>query len=255
MDTNNRTEIPATTVPGELVVPKGSMWRRNPIPQCDSPISGGSQAWRRSKGRTDVGFLTSGHCYGPAFEPPVPGVYGFGGASCGSEYPDTACTPEEYEKQDFNFGIVDKIEVPSDLPPGDYTLGFRWDSEQTSQVWVSCADVTIKSVGLATKPFTPTKGCDFCCPEKKLGCSNCTQCLNDKVGDCAYCWNPLPGYNPSYAPPITCLGHEAEDGGAAHWVAGMPMPSGWSPGCPKCWADESACKPYQRPLSEVSMLV
>ena len=39
--------------------------------------------------------------------------------------------------------IVDHVVVPK-LPAGDYVLGFRWDCEETAQVWSSCADVTIK---------------------------------------------------------------------------------------------------------------
>ena len=39
--------------------------------------------------------------------------------------------------------IVDVLAVPSDLPAGEYVLGFRYDSEMTAQVWQSCADVTI----------------------------------------------------------------------------------------------------------------
>jgi len=37
-DVSNRTEIPAVTVSGDKVVPAGSMWRRNPIPPCNTPI-------------------------------------------------------------------------------------------------------------------------------------------------------------------------------------------------------------------------
>jgi len=38
---------------------------------------------------------------------------------------------------------VDRLAVPTTLAPGLYVLGFRWDAEQTSQVWSSCADVEI----------------------------------------------------------------------------------------------------------------
>ena len=30
--------------------------------------------------------------------------------------------------------IVDQIGIP-DVPPGDYVVGFRWDCEETTQVW------------------------------------------------------------------------------------------------------------------------
>jgi len=220
MDRSNRTEIPAVTVSGSMVIPENSQWRRNPVPPCNTPFSGGA--------------VSNKKCRKPTFEPAIPGMFGFGPGSCGSS--QVECTREEFLEHDFDFGIVDKVEVPQ-VPEGRYILSFRWESEQTNQIWNSCGDVTIKSSGAATEPFTPTVGCDPCLPEKIPVCSNCTGCLNDKTGDCAYCWNTLPGYNPTYAPDITCLGHEAPDGGAKPWKPGDSTEGGWSPGCPKCWAE------------------
>jgi hypothetical protein len=42
----------------------------------------------------------------------------------------------------FMFTMVDKLKVP-DVPAGDYSVSWRWDCEETPQVWNSCADVTI----------------------------------------------------------------------------------------------------------------
>lgn len=44
----------------------------------------------------------------------------------------------------INAVIVDHVLIPHDLPPGDYVVGFRWDCEETAQVWSSCADVSIR---------------------------------------------------------------------------------------------------------------
>jgi len=41
------------------------------------------------------------------------------------------------------FAVEDTIIVPADLPAGEYVLGWRWDCEHSSQVWNSCADITI----------------------------------------------------------------------------------------------------------------
>merc|ERR1712113_310014 len=227
MDVNNRTEIPATTVTGQKVLPVDSTWRKNPVPPCNTPISGGA--------------LMS-PCPGPTFEPAIPGLYGFGPGACGSSIAGTECTPEQFAERNFDFGIVDKVTVPN-IPEGDYVISFRWESEQTNEIWTSCADVTIKHSGDATQPFSQTgSDCEMCCPEMALPCSNCSSCVDDKTGDCAYCWNALPGYNPSYAPTTTCLGHEGEDGRSPKWFPGDEMLEGWSPGCQRCWADDSLCK-------------
>merc|ERR1712048_236568 len=79
MDRNNRTEIPATSVTGDKVVPVGSQWRKNPVPACNTPISGGA---------------VKSPCKGPIFPAPIPGVYGFGPGACGSSEVGTSCSPE-----------------------------------------------------------------------------------------------------------------------------------------------------------------
>merc|ERR1711937_791559 len=42
----------------------------------------------------------------------------------------------------MDFDIVDEVFIPQ-LEEGDYILSFRWESEQTPQVWTQCADVKI----------------------------------------------------------------------------------------------------------------
>jgi hypothetical protein len=44
--------------------------------------------------------------------------------------------------------IIDEVLIPKGLPTGKYVVGFRWDCEETSQVWASCADVLITGVGV-----------------------------------------------------------------------------------------------------------
>lgn len=236
LNVSDRQKIPAVRVTGDKVVPSGSIWTKNPIPPCNTPISGGAQHTP---------------CPGPTFKPPVPGgvgtAYGFGGGMCESDLPGASCNDAEFQKQTFDFGIVDQVRVPN-LPDGAYILSFRWDSEQTPQVWTSCADVTIKSEGAGTKPFTKTSECTACCGETAI-CGNCTSCVNDKSGDCAYCWNPLPGYAPG-APKIACLGYENEGGYAIDWQPGDDSSGGWSPGCTSCWNDENGCDPRVRELQD-----
>jgi len=35
------------------------------------------------------------------------------------------------------------VEVPAGLAPGEYVVSWRWDVEQTEQVWQNCGDVVI----------------------------------------------------------------------------------------------------------------
>ena len=47
---------------------------------------------------------------------------------------------------DWTGGVIsDHVQLPAALPPGDYVLGWRWDCEESNQVWASCSDVTIVS--------------------------------------------------------------------------------------------------------------
>lgn len=238
MDTSNRTEVPASTMK-EGTFPPGSQWRRNPVPAC----AGGNMG-------TGGGTGPQNPCNVPEFPPSMPGV--FGGGLGGN--------PKQIVSAEV--GIVDRVHVPK-VPPGDYVLSFRWDCEQTPQVWQNCADVTIKDQGEPTKPFTPLTCEGACCSGG--WCANCTSCLNDKTGVCAYCWEKhtwdLEGYVPI---AMTCLGHEDKTGGptysdfklrdlTAPWRL-LFLENGVSPGCPKCWANKDACSVRERP-SEASLVV
>merc|ERR1712151_683279 len=182
IDIKNRTEITAVRVT-EGVLPKGSVWTRNPIPGCnDVPRLGGHNH----------------KCSGPMFEPPAPGIYGFGPGACASG--QEKCTLEEMASRAMPYGIVDLVKVP-DVPPGDYVLSFRWDCEQLPQVWGNCGDVKIVApkTEKPTKPFSDWAGCESCCVET--------------LGPCAYCWSPLPGFTFGAIPQYQCLGYEGPDGG------------------------------------------
>merc|ERR1711920_808301 len=60
--------------------------------------------------------------------------------------------------QPADFSIVDEVEVPSKT--GEYVLSWRWDCEETDQVWNSCADIVITDgpVPAPTPEPTPTPG-------------------------------------------------------------------------------------------------
>jgi hypothetical protein len=50
-----------------------------------------------------------------------------------------SCNADKYH----DFSIVDRVVVPEDLDTGHYLLSWRWDCEQTTQIWQNCADVMV----------------------------------------------------------------------------------------------------------------
>lgn len=132
----NRTAIEAVRT-STGTNPAGSQWTRNPIPPCDNGNASASRP--------------IGWCGDPQFEPPLQhmfepnlkymtqrGLYGDGPG----QWP---LTEEELNvwTERFSFNIIDEVQIPANLSPGGYLLGFRYDCEQTTQVWQNCADVTI----------------------------------------------------------------------------------------------------------------
>jgi len=107
--------IPAlTTTKGTS--PAGSQWRRNPIPM-------GGLDWPVPASNCGIG-----HGQG-LFKPPCSGC-------CG----------------DYHlFSVMDEVAVPASLAPGNYTLSWRWDTEETPQVWSNCGDVTITAADTVKK--------------------------------------------------------------------------------------------------------
>merc|ERR1712070_500352 len=53
--------------------------------------------------------------------------------------------PDQVPGFDFrDYAIQDTLKVPTNIPAGEYVLGWRWDAEATSQVWSNCADISIE---------------------------------------------------------------------------------------------------------------
>lgn len=123
----------------------GKGWMVNPLPYrtsmaCDYRAQPGECKWKCpgcgaehgdaakdacpcdcSKKYPDLGLPAGGGGDDPYWLPnPVPGV-------------DT-----------HDYVIEDTVKVPN-VPPGDYVVGWRWDCETTSQIWSSCADITIEN--------------------------------------------------------------------------------------------------------------
>merc|ERR1712093_621966 len=123
-------KVPTSTYVGEAE----DQWRRNPIPGCNCDVGEGCGGK----------FLEgTGGCTGIDSTP-----YAIHGS------PTSACprgTMFEAHFDEFTqgylvgaankFSVMDEVNVPN--KPGEYVLSWRWDCEETDQVWSSCADIVI----------------------------------------------------------------------------------------------------------------
>lgn len=138
-------KVPTATYIGEA----GDQWRRNPVPGCNCDVG---------EGCGGKNFLeNTGSCSG---------VDSTAYSQHGS--PTSACpTGTQFEAhfdeftQGFlvgsanKFSIMDEVNVPN--TPGEYVLSWRWDCEETDQVWNSCADIVITDGPVpAPTPPAPT---------------------------------------------------------------------------------------------------
>jgi hypothetical protein len=116
----------------EGTIPKGSMWRKVPLPR-------GPWGWDMS---------------GPSFEPVCEESEACKAAHekkppcLGPEKPcECKCSGDGIGDLP-QLEIVDQVRIPADLKAGSYVLGWRWDCEESTQVWTSCSDVTIMNAVL-----------------------------------------------------------------------------------------------------------
>eukprot|EP00040_Diaphanoeca_grandis_P015562 m.79529 g.79529 ORF g.79529 m.79529 type:complete len:373 (-) comp25223_c0_seq1:151-1269(-) len=124
--------------------PEGSMWSMIPIPtnalgpRCiagpndTATTPNGCQPWESK--------LVGGPCI------PCPQTAGSDCSRCDNNWngvnsftpPCDGCSGSTH-----THAIRDVVKVPTDLAPGKYVLGWRYDCEATAQVWSNCADITL----------------------------------------------------------------------------------------------------------------
>lgn len=89
------------------------MWAMNPIPATPSDYS-----------------QVCPHPGGPVDAPTAYLKWGKNPTDCSGVWPTTLY-------------VEDTVIIPADIEPGEYVLGWRWDCEETTQIWQSCSDITI----------------------------------------------------------------------------------------------------------------
>jgi hypothetical protein len=110
-------------------MPEGSQWTKNPIPACGGGDGGFSQP-SGDRCPPEVGTLFPSPAISPETGEPLEGFC----ETSGSHWAPNCL-----------FTIVDQLQVPQNLEEGDYVLSFRWDCEQTPQVWTTCSSIRIKA--------------------------------------------------------------------------------------------------------------
>lgn len=86
-------------------VPLGSKWSLNPIPRYDHGAA------QQAKCDDKAPYRCTGMTDGSTAQP--------------------------------NLEIVDQVLIPQGIKAGAYVLNWRWDCEESNQIWQSCSDVTI----------------------------------------------------------------------------------------------------------------
>jgi len=155
-------KIPTKT----YVAPDGTEWRTNPIPgcACDNGIKCGGKDFLESKAHANHfhGTYSQGNCAGQYPKSTVYPQHGSPTSNC----PLGTMFEAGFDQftQGFlvgagnKFSVMDEVQVPNN--PGEYVLSWRWDCEETDQVWNSCADIVITDgpVPAPTPEPTPTPG-------------------------------------------------------------------------------------------------
>jgi hypothetical protein len=133
--------------------PAGSMWRKNPVPMCNCDLGYDCS----NKGATAGSKLAAASGQdGPGMFKPY-NVTNFHPGQTSTKCPTGVQYPTKWDDgagavpywpgqtggSNFEYSMIDQVRVPASIMAGEYILSWRWDCEETPQVWNSCADVTI----------------------------------------------------------------------------------------------------------------
>lgn len=116
-------------------IPAGSMWSRNPIP---------SGLWAREGPQFAPKCQESDECKDYTSRRGV--------ARGANKFKQGVCRCSGYSNGGPllpNLEVVDRVMIPRDLPVGRYVVQWRWDCEESDQIWASCSDVSVTAATAA----------------------------------------------------------------------------------------------------------
>merc|ERR1712115_270714 len=78
------------------------------------------------------------------FEEPAPGISGYiGNFAAFYSNTDVMVPPKVVGIEGFSFSVMDEVTIPDHLEEGEYLLSWRWDCEQSPQIWQQCSDIRL----------------------------------------------------------------------------------------------------------------
>lgn len=94
--------------------------------------------------------------------------------------------PEAFGRGPFALNIMDQVVVPETLAPGAYVLSWRWDAEQTKQVWSHCSDVQIIPKTIVEAPVPAVAGANAAPAAAPVASRVCTgRSVGLRVSECS----------------------------------------------------------------------
>lgn len=186
-------EFPMTKVT-QGTWPAGSEWARDPVPGCkmcedsfaqcgaplppvplDQPGGGYTDAWNAQV-----------DCYGACCGSSSSKQHGV--CPQGTEFYPAVSGRSGFGKNVPEWSIMDKVIIPADLVEGEYLLGWRWDCEESTQVWQNCADIRLtKDVPPPAPAPVPTPPAPSPKPSKTCKASENPTCKGTFT-DAKSCW-------------------------------------------------------------------
>jgi len=129
--------------------PAGSEWARDPIPgckmcesaleSCGAPLD--PVPMDQSGGGWTDPWETQVNCYGACCGSSSSKKHGV--CPEGTEFYPAVSGHSGFGKNVPEWSIMDKVLIPADLEEGEYLLSWRWDCEESTQIWQNCADIRL----------------------------------------------------------------------------------------------------------------
>lgn len=113
----------------DVTLPTGH-WRQNPVAACGDATGGAI-----------LGLCAKPYQFPPRAAHGKSPMAGFSGSGGIGGLPST--TPL------IKWFVEDKVHLPAALEPGDYVLSYRFDCEQTAQVWNMCGDIKVTAASVS----------------------------------------------------------------------------------------------------------